>query len=608
MTGIGRWRALAGAGVALSLALVLAAAWRAGDPYASAYARRTATTVASYLSLVTPPARGGGPGYDLAPLLIQARGLASLPGLRADVEVYHRTAPLVHATAAALPARAFERLRRRETAEWRDGRALAPLKDRDDWDVVGAVTVRPRDLGSPLTSAALLLGVAIALAGGWVTVRGLDRPGRGVVVLHAATGVALGLGAYAGVRGAARESTDRWLTDTRALVQDIVARAPRGRVTVASMRRLVPGATLLAADSARAAPRRERVGQRRLAVVAIRLAAGRWLELRTLPAEARTGGWLVVLVALGLVGPGVTAVARWGAAAAARPREMKETVTAWGFLAPAATHLAVLGFGPMLFTLYVSTHRWSLLEPDRPFVGIRNFAGVLRDPLVWLSLKNTVLYTLYVPATMALALAAALALHRGRRGTRLVRTALFLPTVSSVVAIALVWQWMFNADFGIINWLLSLAGRPAVDWLGHPGTALLAVMLVSGWVQIGYQMVVFLAGLQGIPDAYHDAARVDGAGPWQRFRYVTLPLLRPVILFVLVTGVIGSFQVFTYIYVLTDGGPLHATDVIVYRIYQSAWEFLQFGYASALALLLFAVLFGATWAQFRLLGRRVEYA
>jgi len=184
----------------------------------------------------------------------------------------------------------------------------------------------------------------------------------------------------------------------------------------------------------------------------------------------------------------------------------------------------------------------------------------------------------------------------------------FLPYVSSVVAVTLVWQWMYHADFGLINYLLSFVHVRPVDWLGNPKTALLAVMVVSVWVQLGYQMTVFLAGLNGIPQTYLDAARVDGAGAWQRFWKVTFPLLRPVTLFVLVTDVIGSFQVFTYVYVLTEGGPLHATDVIAYRIYQTAWEFLQFGYASALAVLLFVVLFAVTRVQFRLLGRRVEYA
>jgi multiple sugar transport system permease protein len=208
---------------------------------------------------------------------------------------------------------------------------------------------------------------------------------------------------------------------------------------------------------------------------------------------------------------------------------------------------------------------------------------------------------------MALALAAALALNRPGRLVRWVRTAFFLPYVSSVVAIAVLWQWMLNPDFGLLNGALGAVGIAPVDWLGDPRTALLSVMLLSVWVQLGYQVTVFLAGLQAIPQTYLDAARVDGAGPWRRFWRITFPLLRPVVLFVLVTGVIGSFQVFTYIYVLTDGGPLYATDVVVYRIYQAAWEFLQFGYASALALLLFALLLALTWLQFRLLGRRVEY-
>jgi len=209
---------------------------------------------------------------------------------------------------------------------------------------------------------------------------------------------------------------------------------------------------------------------------------------------------------------------------------------------------------------------------------------------------------------MVLSLGAALALRRQAWAARLARTVFFLPCVCSVVAMALVWQWLYQPDFGLINYLLSAVGLRPVDWLGSPRTALLAVMIVSVWVQFGYQMSVFLAGLQGVPEVYLDAARVDGAGAWQRFRRITLPLLRPVTLFVLVTGVIGAFQAFTYVYVLTDGGPLYATDVIAYRIYRTAWEWLQFGYASAVSLLLFVVLFGVTRAQFRLLGRREDYA
>src|SRR6266480_4491146 len=151
---------------------------------------------------------------------------------------------------------------------------------------------------------------------------------------------------------------------------------------------------------------------------------------------------------------------------------------------------------------------------------------------------------------------------------------------------------MYHPDFGLINHLLTRAGLGPVNWLGDPKTALVAVMLVSVWMQLGYQLTVFLAGLRAIPQSYLDAARVDGANAWQRFWRVTFPLLSPVTLFVLVTG----------------GGPLGATDVIVSRIYRTAWEQLQFGEASALALLLFAMLFGVTWAQVKLLDRRVEHA
>ncbi|MGH7753190.1 MAG: carbohydrate ABC transporter permease, partial [Gemmatimonadales bacterium] len=226
----------------------------------------------------------------------------------------------------------------------------------------------------------------------------------------------------------------------------------------------------------------------------------------------------------------------------------------------------------------------------------------------WRSLANTAIYSLYVPLSAGIALLVALMVNRRVRGIRLVRTIFFLPFVCSAVAVALVWQWMFQADYGLINSALTQIGWRPLDWLGNPRTALIAVMIVAVWVHLGYQMVVFLAGLQGIPETYLEAARVDGANAWQRFRHVTLPLLRPVILFVLVTGVIGAFQVFTVVYVMTQGGPLRATEVAVHHIYQTAWGLHQFGAASAMSMVLLVVLLAVTLIQFRLLGRRVEYA
>ncbi|HSC59056.1 MAG TPA: sugar ABC transporter permease, partial [Gemmatimonadales bacterium] len=296
----------------------------------------------------------------------------------------------------------------------------------------------------------------------------------------------------------------------------------------------------------------------------------------------------------------------WAAGAVGERAGFRGTLTAWGFLAPAASHLLVFSFGPLAFTLWLSLHRWGLVEATRPWVGAANFSAVLGDGGFWHSLGVTALYSLYVPVALVLSLGAALLLDRSGWPVRVLRAVLFLPFISSVVAVALVWQWIYHPDFGVLNALLRVVGVHGPDWLGDPRTALGALMLVAVWVHVGYQMVILLAGLQGIPRVYHDAATVDGAGAWQRFRHVTLPLLRPTILFVLVTGTIASFQVFTFVSVLTEGGPLHATDVAVYRIYQEGWQFLRFGTASAMSLVLAVLLGGVAWLEFRWLGRRVE--
>jgi ABC-type sugar transport system permease subunit len=259
---------------------------------------------------------------------------------------------------------------------------------------------------------------------------------------------------------------------------------------------------------------------------------------------------------------------------------------------------------PIVFALYLSLHRWSVTEPVHPFVGLANYARLVRDPLVGQSLANAALYVLYVPVSLALALGVALLVNRRSWGARALRTAFCLPYIASGVAIALVWQALYRPDGGVLNGLLATLHVAPRDWLGDPRTALVALMIVGAWVHLGYQMTVYLVGLQGMPRAYGDAARVDGATAWQRFRRITLPLLGPVTRFLLVTGIVGAFQVFTAVYVLTGGGPLHATDVVAYRMYQTAWEFGQFGFTSALALVVFLMLGAATWAEFRLLGKR----
>jgi multiple sugar transport system permease protein len=289
----------------------------------------------------------------------------------------------------------------------------------------------------------------------------------------------------------------------------------------------------------------------------------------------------------------------------AQPRALRRTLTAWGFLAPSAVHLGVFTFGPLAFAAWLSTHRWSLVEETRPFVWFDNYRGALTDGTFWHAIANTTLFTLHVPVAMLVALALALLVHRPARGVGILRALLFLPTITSLVAIAVVWQWMFNQEYGLINWVLSVVGLPRVPWLTSPQTALISLMIMAVWLVVGYQVVLFQAGLTTIPRDLYDAARMDGAGPLRRFYHVTLPGLRPTIFFVLITSVIGSFQVFGAVYIMTEGGPLRATDVAVYHIYEEAWEFLRFGNAAAMSWVLFAIIFVITWLHFRMLERRM---
>lgn len=291
----------------------------------------------------------------------------------------------------------------------------------------------------------------------------------------------------------------------------------------------------------------------------------------------------------------------------ARGKARTTTGTAIGFLAPSMLHLTVFVFTPIAFAAYLSLHRWDVVVPDIPFVGFENFREIASDPTFWNALKNTVVYTLNVPIAMALSLGVALMMNRRLKGVAFLRALYFLPSVTSFVAIALVWMWIYHPTFGVANYVLGLFGVPPVQWLNSTTTAMVSVIIFSVWLSLGYQMVIFLAGLQGIPQELLDAARIDGANSWQRFWRVTLPLLKPTTFFILVTSVISSFQVFTSIYVMTGGGPVESTDVIVYHIYQAAWEELRMGYASAMSWVLFVIIMIATWIQFKIIGRETEY-
>ena len=329
---------------------------------------------------------------------------------------------------------------------------------------------------------------------------------------------------------------------------------------------------------------------------------------QTLPGYEATHSPAIPLTALAATSALTTALLLFLLPLSTRPRALRRTLTAWSFLTPAATLLLVFTFGPLLFSLWISLHEWHLVDLVHPFMGLDNYVSLLLDLEWWSAIRNTAVFTLHVPLAMAVALGLAILTQGSRRAVRWARLALFLPSITSVVAIAVVWKWLLNDGYGLVNRALEGIGIGSVAWLTSPDTALVTLMAISVWMVVGYQMVVFQAGLAAIPRDWYDAARVDGAGPLQRFRHITLPGLRHTLFFVLVTSVIGSFQVFGLVYVMTEGGPLSATDVAVYHIYREAWEFLRFGNAAAMSWVLFAVVFAATWLHFRFLERRGAHA
>lgn len=277
------------------------------------------------------------------------------------------------------------------------------------------------------------------------------------------------------------------------------------------------------------------------------------------------------------------------------------------FVAPATVYLAIFSFLPMIIAAYLSVHRWPLLSDHRPFVGLANYAEALSNPFFRRAMLNTLLYTaLSVPLGMVSSLAVALLVNRKLRGMAVFRTLYYVPAVSSGVAVSMVWIWIFMPNDGLINWCLKLFGASGqTDFLGEPHLAMLALVVMGTWMGLGPRMVIFLAGLQGVPESLHEAASIDGCGPWNRFRHITMPILAPTTLFVLVTSTISSFQIFTQVYVMTRGGPRRATDVVVYHIFKEAWHKFHAGMASAQSYILLAAILAISLIQFRMMRRQL---
>jgi len=277
------------------------------------------------------------------------------------------------------------------------------------------------------------------------------------------------------------------------------------------------------------------------------------------------------------------------------------------FVGPSLLGLVLFTLGPLLASLGISLTSWDLLTPPQ-FVGLSNFAELLESADIRDALLHTLIYiAIYLPVVLVLGLLLAILLNRPLRGLQFYRTAFFMPVVSSWVAVSLMWKWLLNPAFGLVNYLLGLVHLPQPGWWADPHWALPAVIIASIWKDLGFVMVLLLAGLQNIGRQYYEAARVDGAGAWSRFLHVTIPLLSPSIFFVVVISLINSFQVFDQVWVMTGGGPGGASSVLVEQIVQNAFSYSRMGYASALSWLLFAIIFGITALQFSMQKRWVTY-
>jgi multiple sugar transport system permease protein len=295
-----------------------------------------------------------------------------------------------------------------------------------------------------------------------------------------------------------------------------------------------------------------------------------------------------------------------------RKQFWRDTGRAYMYLLPAFLVLGTFIFYPFIRAFFISFYRWDFINPVKTFVGLGNYVTVFHDPLFWASVWHTVYYVLgSVLPEMALALFIAVLLNTKLRGRSFFRTAFFLPYVTPAVAATMIFYWIYDRNFGLLNYFLNhLFHIHLIDWLNNPAYAMPAVILLGIWQFLGFDVVIFLAGLQGIDKTYYEAAQVDGASAWARFRRITLPLLSPTTFFIFIISIIGSFKIFNQIYVLwtnRGGGPLHSAMTVMIYFYNTAWGEYHMGQASAVANILFVLIFVITLIQMWLSRRWVFY-
>ncbi len=281
----------------------------------------------------------------------------------------------------------------------------------------------------------------------------------------------------------------------------------------------------------------------------------------------------------------------------------------WAYLllAPFLIGLLLFIVGPLIFSVVLSLMNWNIVGTPR-WVGLANYQELTGDLVFWKSFRNTLYYTLVtVPITILLSLGLATLMNRPIRGVYFLRAVYFSPITISVIAVGLLWAWMYTPNYGFLNYVLTLLGLPPVQWLVRVQTALLSLMLVGIWRGLGFNIIVFLAGLKNVPQELYDAAAIDGANELMQFRHVTLPMLTPTLFFAVVMALISSFQVFELTYIMTQGGPSNSTTTLIYNMYLQGFTFLRMGYASAISTVFLVVVLAITLAQLVFQDKWVHY-
>jgi multiple sugar transport system permease protein len=276
-------------------------------------------------------------------------------------------------------------------------------------------------------------------------------------------------------------------------------------------------------------------------------------------------------------------------------------ITPYLFIAPMITGLILFRLGPIIAAFFISFTKWNVRTAPK-FLGLANYQELLSNDTFWLVLKNTLIFAaIYVPGAIVLSLTMALLVNQKLKGISFFRGLFFMPYITSMVAVAMVWNWIFSTRFGVLNnFLNSVFGMSNIAWLRE--YPLMVLIVVTIWKTSGFQMMIYVAGLQGIPAYLYEAARIDGANRWQRFRHITLPLLTPITFFVLIFSIIGAFRTFEVTFSMTAGGPLHQSTTLAYYIYQNAFEFNRMGFASSAAYVLMLIVGIIT--VFNFYGRR----